>query len=90
MSGDKEWTKGVYVSTSPGTYKLIPSTRAAISLLMSLWPTRSGNRYLDALVISQAVMDSRLTPDHARQALLKAAKEAGVEVEEGPEVIQRD
>jgi hypothetical protein len=66
MSGDKDWTRGVYVSISLGNYKLIPSTRAAINLLMSVWPVTNGSRYLNALVICQAAMDSRLTPKHSR------------------------
>jgi hypothetical protein len=71
------WTKPVRVETA-GRFRVISSTRAAGQWLLYHWPTEGGPEHRAARVACIAVLKNEQPPDHARQAFIAPAKEAGI------------
>jgi hypothetical protein len=74
------WTKPVRVETA-GRFRVISSTRAAAQWLLYHWPTEGGPEHRAARAACIAVLKNEQPPDHARQAFIAAAKEAGILIE---------
>lgn len=63
-----------------GGHVLIDSVEAAIQYVTDSWPVRNGKAFEEALQACIDGMAGRISPDQVRQALYKAAKEAGIHI----------
>lgn len=75
----KRWTKTVTVETAKvGKHRVIASTEEAARFLLEQWPVQPEPRHLLARVACIAVLGGEMPPDHARDAFVAAAEEAGI------------
>lgn len=75
------WKKPVLVSLEePGVYVSIESTQAASWALIEDWPAEDGEMLDRALLVFAAVDAGKKKPEDAREAFVKAAIEAGLDV----------
>lgn len=51
----------------------------AAALLIRKWPRKGGNKYREAVKACFDAMRGRIAPEQAREAVLRAANEAGIE-----------
>jgi hypothetical protein len=63
-----------------GEYRRVNSVQAATETLLEHWPIEDGEEYLSAIRVCLDAMMGVVHPDAAREALIKAAAEAGVPV----------
>jgi hypothetical protein len=77
MLREMYWTKPVRVEAA-GRFRVISSTRAAAQWLLYHWPTGGGPEHRAARVACIAALKNEQPPDHAREAFVAAAKEAGI------------
>jgi len=68
------------VMQSTGEYRRVNSVQAATETLLEHWPIDDGEEYLTAIRICLDAMMGTVRPDVVREALIKAAEEAGVPV----------
>jgi hypothetical protein len=83
MLREMYWTKPVRVEAA-GRFRVISSTRAAAQWLLYHWPTGGGPEHRAARVACIAVLKNEQPPDHAREAFVAAAKEAGILINTDP------
>ena len=77
------WTKPVRVEAA-GRFRVISSTRAAAQWLLYHWPTEGDPEHRAARVACIAVLKNAQPSDHAREAFIAAAKEAGTLINTDP------
>ncbi|QND45163.1 DUF982 domain-containing protein (plasmid) [Rhizobium lusitanum] len=68
------------VMEGTGEYRRVNSVQAATETLLEHWPIEDGEEYLSAIRVCLDAMMGVVHPDAAREALIKAAAEAGVPV----------
>jgi hypothetical protein len=68
------------LSDTPGQVRNVRSVAEAAELLVLYWPTRVGEKLLEARQACQDALDGEITCTQARQAFIDAAKEAGIYV----------
>lgn len=61
-----------------GEFRVVASTAEAAHILLTQWPIRTGRAWRSAQKICLSVLEGKRRPEAAREAFLKAAKEAGV------------
>jgi hypothetical protein len=62
----------------PGKSRIIRSTHGAAVFLLYRWPGEVGPQHKAAREACIATLAGEKPPDHARQAFIEAAKEAGI------------
>ena len=79
----KHWDKPVSIeSEQTGYSRIVTSTRAAAESLLYRWPKEGGPAHRAARVACIAVLKGEQPPEHAREAFIQAAKEAGILIED--------
>ncbi|NTI77871.1 DUF982 domain-containing protein [Rhizobium rhizogenes] len=68
------------VMEGAGEYRRIDSVQSATKTLLEHWPIEDGEEYLSAIKVCLDAMMGAVHPSAAREALIKAAAEAGVSV----------
>jgi hypothetical protein len=68
------------VMEGAGGYRRINSVQAATETLLEHWPIEDGEEYLSAIKVCLDAMMGAVHPGAVREALIKAAEEAGVSV----------
>lgn len=63
-------------------YHIIDTVKKATECLTESWPVRSGEAYEEALQACIDGMKDRIAPEQVRQALIKAARGAGIGIVE--------
>lgn len=63
-----------------GRYRTISTVREAAETLMERWPSHEGAAFEDALQACLKVMEGGGTPEAVREALIRAAREADIDV----------
>lgn len=81
MTDDKLFTVPVTLSSEGKKRFTIRSVREAAWILAERWPRFDGAAFMRALRACAAVMDGRRSSNHARRALMLAAREADLKVE---------
>ncbi|MBB3318851.1 MULTISPECIES: DUF982 domain-containing protein [unclassified Rhizobium] len=61
-------------------YRLVSSLREAAEALIGDWPSDDGEEYMEAVKICLDAIHGKLTAHEAREALIRAADEAGIPV----------
>ena len=79
---EKSWNKSATLALEPGKFTTISNTQEASWVLIEEWPTEDGEALDTALLVFEAVMKGKKTPEHARFAFIAAAVEAGIEIRE--------
>jgi hypothetical protein len=76
----KRWNAPVTVETRKvGKMRVIASTEEAARFLLTEWPVdETGPAHLLARIACIAVLDGEKPPEHAREAFVAAAVEAGI------------
>ncbi len=78
----KSWTKGVTLALEgPGKFTTITTLQEASWALIEDWPTEDGEALDRALLIIEAALKGKKTPEEARAAFIAAAQEADIEVQ---------
>lgn len=65
---------------NPITSRRIETVRDAAETLLKHWPTDDGEEYLTAIQICLDAVHGRVEPETVRDAVAKAAEEAGMSV----------
>jgi hypothetical protein len=77
----KDWNKGVTLALEgPGQFRTIETVQEASWALIEDWPLEDGPELDKALVVFEAVLKGKKSPEAARLAFIAAAMEAGIEV----------
>jgi hypothetical protein len=77
----KDWNKGVTLALEgPGQFRTIETVQEASWVLIEDWPLEDGPELDKALVVFEAVLKGKKSPEAARLAFIAAAMEAGIEV----------
>ncbi len=66
------------VMDDAGEYRQITSVHDAAETLLKHWPVDDGEWYLTAVQACLDALKGRISPELAREALIKAADEAGI------------
>ncbi|MBD9375469.1 DUF982 domain-containing protein [Rhizobium sp. ARZ01] len=75
----KRWDKGVELELGKtGNYRVVITTSEAAEILLNRWPAEAGQAHLHARIACVAVLNGHASPDHARDAFIRAAEEAGI------------
>ncbi|GAC1043154.1 DUF982 domain-containing protein [Rhizobium sp. No.120] len=61
-------------------FRRINTVRDAVEMLLDHWPIDDGEEYLAAVHACLEAIHGRIAPEAVRDAMLKAAEEAGVSV----------
>ncbi|MBN9029555.1 MAG: hypothetical protein BGO05_22790 [Rhizobiales bacterium 63-7] len=79
----ERWNKGVTLALEgPGKFTTISTLQQASWALIEDWPTEDGEALDRALLIIEAALKGRKTPEQARMAFIAAAHEAQIEIRE--------
>ena len=79
----ERWNKGVTLALEgPGKFTTISTLQQASWALLEDWPTEDGEALDRALLIIEAALKGRKTPEQARMAFIAAAHEAQIEIRE--------
>ncbi|MDQ0319505.1 hypothetical protein QO002_001643 [Pararhizobium capsulatum DSM 1112] len=79
----KSWNKGVTLALEgPGKFTTISTIQEASWALIEDWPLEDGEALDKALLVIEAAMSGKKTPEEARFAFIAAAHEAGIEIQE--------
>jgi hypothetical protein len=79
----KDWTRGVTLALeAPGKFTTIRNIQEASWALIEDWPTEDGAALDNALLVIEAALKGKKTPEDVRRAFIAAAHEAGIEVRE--------
>ncbi|NEI65015.1 DUF982 domain-containing protein [Rhizobium leguminosarum] len=62
----------------PATHKIVRTLGDAAYILIKDWPFDDGDEYVAAVKACVDAMSGQIAPDEFRQALLRAANEAGI------------
>lgn len=77
------WNKGVTLALEgPGKFTTISTLQQASWALIEDWPTEDGEALDSALLVIEAALKGRKTPEQARTAFIAAAHEAQIEIRE--------
>lgn len=77
----KDWNKGVTLALEgPGQFRTIETVQEASWVLIEDWPLEDGPELDKALIVFEAVLKGKKSPEAARLAFIAAAMEAGIEV----------
>jgi Protein of unknown function (DUF982) len=77
----KDWNKGVTLALEgPGQFRTIETMQEASWVLIEDWPLEDGPELDKALIVFEAVLKGKKSPEAARLAFIAAAIEAGIEV----------
>lgn len=77
----KSWSKGVTLALEgPEKFTTITTIQEASWALIEDWPVEDGEALDAALLIIEATLKGKKTPEDARRAFIAAAQEAGIEV----------
>ncbi|MCY1669220.1 DUF982 domain-containing protein [Rhizobium sp. SL86] len=77
----KDWNKGVTLALEgPGQFRTIETVQEASWVLIEDWPLEDGTELDKALIVFEAVLKGKKSPEAARLAFIAAAMEAGIEV----------
>ncbi|MDG3576638.1 DUF982 domain-containing protein [Rhizobium sp. YJ-22] len=77
------WNKGVTLALEgPGKFTTISTLQQASWALIEDWPTEDGEALDRALLVIEAALKGRKTPEQARMAFIAAAHEAQIEIRE--------
>lgn len=68
------------VMEGAGGYRRVNSVQVATEILLEHWPIEDGEEYLTAIKTCLDAMMGTVHPVAAREALIRAAEEAGVSV----------
>ncbi|MBX5048979.1 DUF982 domain-containing protein [Rhizobium lentis] len=68
------------VVNGPEKYKLVASLCEAAQMLTACWPLDDGEEYLTAIMVCRNAIHGDVPAEDAREALIRAAKEAGIPV----------
>lgn len=80
---DKSWSKSVTLALEgPGKFTTVSNTQEASWALIEEWPIEDGVALDKALIVFEAVMKGKKTPEDARNAFIGAAIEAQIEVKQ--------
>lgn len=63
-----------------GGFRRVNSVHQVAELLLEHWPVGSGEEYVTAVRVCLEAMLGAVPPEAAREALIRAAREAGVSV----------
>lgn len=78
---NKNWNKGVTLALeAPGKFTTINTIQEASWALIEDWPIEDGEALDHALLVIEAAMKGRKTPEEARLAFIAAACEAEIEI----------
>ena len=81
MSND--WNKGVTLALeAPGKFTTISNLQQASWALIEDWPIDDGEALNRALLVIEAAMKGKKTPEQARFAFIAAAHEAQIEIKD--------
>ncbi|MBW9113512.1 DUF982 domain-containing protein [Rhizobium cauense] len=61
-------------------YRLVSSLREVAETLIAAWPSDDGEEYMAAVKICLEAIHGKLSAQDAREALIRAADEAGIPV----------
>lgn len=79
----ERWNKGVTLALEgPDKFTTISTLQQASWALIDDWPTEDGEALDGALLIIEAALKGRKTPEQARMAFIAAAHEAQIEIRE--------
>ncbi|MGV3548791.1 DUF982 domain-containing protein [Rhizobium sp.] len=79
MNGN--WSKGVTLALEgPGKFTTIRNMQEASWALIEDWPTEDGAALDHVLLVIEAAMKGKKTPEDVRRAFIAAAHEARIEV----------
>lgn len=79
----ERWNKGVTLALEgPGKFTTISTLQQASWALIEDWPTEDGEALDRALLVIEAALKGRKTPEQARMAFIAAAHEAQIEIRE--------
>lgn len=79
----KTWNKAVTLALEePGKFTTIKNVQEASWALIEDWPIEDGEALDKALLVFEAVLKGKKTPEEARLAFIAAAHEAGIEIKE--------
>ena len=79
----ERWNKGVTLALEgPDKFTTISTLQQASWALIEDWPTEDGEALDRALLIIEAALKGRKTPEQARMAFIAAAHEAQIEIRE--------
>ena len=81
MTDDKLFSVPVTLSSEGKKRFTIRSVREAAWILAERWPRFEGSAFMRALRACAAVLDGRRSANHARRALMLAAREADLKIE---------
>lgn len=77
----KDWNKGVTLALEgPGQFRTIETMQEASWVLIEDWPLEDGPELDKALIVFEAVLKGKKSPEAARLAFIAAAIAAGIEV----------
>ena len=83
QSVSNNWNKGVTLALeAPGKYTTISNIQQASWALIEDWPLEEGEALDRALLVIEAAIKGKKTPEEARFAFIAAAHEAGIEIRE--------
>jgi hypothetical protein len=75
----RKWGKPVSIALeAPDQWMLIDTTQAAAWAMIEDWPMEEGDALDKALVVCEAVINGKRTPEDARRAFVAAVIEAGI------------
>jgi hypothetical protein len=78
---NSNWNKGVTLALeAPGQFTTINNLREASWALIEDWPIEDGEALDHALLVIEAALKGKKTPEEARLAFIAAAREAGIEI----------
>jgi hypothetical protein len=77
----KEWNKSLAIALDgPGQFRTITTLQEASWVLIEDWPLEEGEALDKALLVLEAALNGKKTPEAARLAFIAAAIEAGIEI----------
>lgn len=77
----RDWNMGVTLALEgPGQFRTIETMQEASWVLIEDWPLEDGPELDKALIVFEAVLKGKKSPEAARLAFIAAAIEAGIEV----------
>lgn len=77
----QQWQDGVDLEIHGiGGYRTVKSTEDAALCLLEKWPTGKGKAYMVAQRTCLDALEGRATAENARQAFIKAAREAQIHI----------
>ena len=77
----QQWNHGVDLELHGiGGYRTVRSTDDAALCLLQRWPTGKGKAYMVAQRTCLDALEGRATAENARQAFIKAAREANIHI----------